>query len=72
MPLSHSKVEQATAEDLAELSEIERHNLGQVLNLSNYLQHIVIFSQVTLMGGVYKCCSMSHYCNASPMVNFHS
>lgn len=43
MPLSHSKVEQATAEDLVELSEIERHNLGQVLNLSNYLQHIVFF-----------------------------
>lgn len=30
MPLSHSKVEQVSTEDLAELSEIERHNLGQV------------------------------------------
>ncbi|XP_017244417.1 uncharacterized protein LOC108216227 [Daucus carota subsp. sativus] len=35
MPLSHSKVEQATAEDLAELSEIERHNLGQTRRLGS-------------------------------------
>lgn len=30
MPLCHSKVEQVTTEDLVELSEIEKHNLGQV------------------------------------------
>ncbi|XP_062112345.1 uncharacterized protein LOC133823532 isoform X2 [Humulus lupulus] len=29
MPLCHSKVEQVTTEDLVELSEIEKHNLGQ-------------------------------------------
>ncbi|KAF5734002.1 protein downstream neighbor of Son [Tripterygium wilfordii] len=29
MPLCYSKVEQATTEDLVELSEIEKHNLGQ-------------------------------------------
>lgn len=34
MPLSNSKVEQVTTEDLAELSEIEKHNLGQVWSLS--------------------------------------
>lgn len=30
MPLCHSKVEQHTTEDLVELSEIEKHNLGQI------------------------------------------
>lgn len=30
MPLCRSKVEQVTTEDLVELSEIEKHNLGQV------------------------------------------
>lgn len=30
MPLCHSKVEQVTTEDLVELSEIEKQNLGQV------------------------------------------
>jgi hypothetical protein len=30
MPLCHSKVEQVSTEDLVELSEIEKHNLGQV------------------------------------------
>jgi hypothetical protein len=30
MPLCHSKEEQVTTEDLVELSEIEKHNLGQV------------------------------------------
>ncbi|KAL8517620.1 hypothetical protein ACS0TY_015750 [Phlomoides rotata] len=29
MPLCHSKVEEVTAEDLVELSEIEKHNLGK-------------------------------------------
>ncbi|XP_074370732.1 uncharacterized protein LOC141711919 [Apium graveolens] len=35
MPLSHSKVEQVSSEDLAELSEIERHNLGQTRRLGS-------------------------------------
>ena len=30
MPLCRSQVEQVTTEDLVELSEIEKHNLGQV------------------------------------------
>lgn len=30
MPLCHSKVEQVTKEDLFELSEIEKYNLGKV------------------------------------------
>lgn len=30
MPLCRSKVEQVNAEDLVELSEIEKYNLGQV------------------------------------------
>ncbi|KAL6336163.1 hypothetical protein AAG906_011045 [Vitis piasezkii] len=33
MPLCCSKVEQVTTEDLVELSEIEKHNLGQVFLL---------------------------------------
>jgi len=33
MPLCHSKVEQHTTEDLVELSEIEKHNLGQIRRL---------------------------------------
>lgn len=35
MPLSNSKVEQVTTEDLAELSEIEKHNLGQTRRLGS-------------------------------------
>lgn len=31
MPLCLSKVEQVATEDLVELSEIEKHNLGQVI-----------------------------------------
>lgn len=33
MPLCHSKVEQVNTEDLVELQEIEKHNLGQTRNL---------------------------------------
>ncbi|KAJ7971360.1 Protein downstream neighbor of Son [Quillaja saponaria] len=36
MPLCHSKVEQVTTEDLVELSEIEKHNLGQTRRLSSF------------------------------------
>jgi hypothetical protein len=39
MPLCHSKVEQVTTEDLVELSEIEKQNLGQV---SEFLSHLAI------------------------------
>jgi hypothetical protein len=39
MPLCHSKVEQVTTEDLVELSEIEKQNLGQV---SEFLSHLSI------------------------------
>ncbi|KAJ6382372.1 hypothetical protein OIU77_030927 [Salix suchowensis] len=35
MPLCHSKVEQVTTEDLVELSEIEKQNLGQTRRLSS-------------------------------------
>lgn len=30
MPLCKTKMDETTVEDLAELSEIEKHNLGQV------------------------------------------
>ncbi|XP_019456446.1 PREDICTED: protein downstream neighbor of Son-like isoform X2 [Lupinus angustifolius] len=36
MPLCHSKVEQVTTEDLAELSEIEKQNLGQTRRLWSF------------------------------------
>ncbi|OIW11398.1 hypothetical protein TanjilG_10716 [Lupinus angustifolius] len=36
MPLCHSKVEQVTTEDLAELSEIEKQNLGQTRRLRSF------------------------------------
>lgn len=36
MPLCNAKVEQATTEDLVELSEIEKHNLGQTRRLSSF------------------------------------
>ncbi|KAF7818889.1 Protein downstream neighbor of Son [Senna tora] len=36
MPLCHSKVEQVTTEDLVELSEIEKHNLGQTRRSSTF------------------------------------
>lgn len=36
MPLCHSKVEQVTTEDLFELSEIEKYNLGEVCVLKHY------------------------------------
>ncbi|PON44937.1 Donson [Parasponia andersonii] len=35
MPLCHSKVEQVTTEDLVELSEIEKQNLGQTRRLNS-------------------------------------
>ncbi|KAB1205646.1 hypothetical protein CJ030_MR7G017818 [Morella rubra] len=50
MPLCHSKVEQVTTEDLVELSEIEKQNLGQTRRLSslsdidNSQQSLLVFS----------------------------
>ena len=41
MPLCKTKMEETTVEDLAELSEIENHNLGQVcvyMNIGCYEQ----------------------------------
>lgn len=47
MPLCRSKVEQVTTEDLVELSEIEKQNLGKVdIYASLYireLQYILIY-----------------------------
>jgi hypothetical protein len=37
MPLCYSKVEQVTTEDLVELSEIEKQNLGQVSESFPYM-----------------------------------
>ncbi|CAJ1881385.1 unnamed protein product [Sphenostylis stenocarpa] len=36
MPLCHSKVEQVATEDLVELSEIEKQNLGQIRRLGSF------------------------------------
>lgn len=50
MPLCHSKMEQVTTEDLVELSEIEKHNLGQtrrlgsVSDVDNSPQSLLVFS----------------------------
>ena len=38
MPLCNTEVEQATEDDLIELSEIQRRNLGQVYFRSNFLE----------------------------------
>ncbi|KAM7499997.1 hypothetical protein LguiA_024411 [Lonicera macranthoides] len=59
MPLCHSKVEQVTAEDLVELSEIEKHNLGQtrrlgsVYEVDNSPQSLLVFSGNTNVHGLY-------------------
>ncbi|XP_027914940.1 protein downstream neighbor of Son [Vigna unguiculata] len=50
MPLCHSKVEQVATEDLVELSEIEKQNLGQIRRLrsfsevDNSSQSLLVFS----------------------------
>ncbi|XP_039070236.1 protein downstream neighbor of Son-like [Hibiscus syriacus] len=36
MPLCHSQVEQVTTEDLVELSEMEKHNLGQTRHMNSF------------------------------------
>ncbi|XP_065622768.1 uncharacterized protein LOC111991103 [Quercus suber] len=59
MPLCHSKVEQVTTEDLVELSEIEKHNLGQTRRLSslsdidNSSQSLLVFSGNKNVHGLY-------------------
>ena len=40
MPLCHSKVEQVATEDLVELSEIEKQNLGQVCIYMLLIQYL--------------------------------
>jgi hypothetical protein len=54
MPLCHSKVEQVSTEDLVELSEIEKHNLGQVYIYSYYIwQSVLIWlSRIQAWGGL--------------------
>ncbi|KAI7728693.1 hypothetical protein M8C21_019064, partial [Ambrosia artemisiifolia] len=50
MPLCHSKVEQVTTEDLFELSEIEKHNLGKtrrtvsLSDVDNTPESLLVFS----------------------------
>ncbi|PON40807.1 Donson [Trema orientale] len=59
MPLCHSKVEQVTTEDLAELSEIEKQNLGQTRRLSsssdidNTPESLLVFSSNKNAHGLY-------------------
>ncbi|CAH2062645.1 unnamed protein product [Thlaspi arvense] len=59
MPLCYSKVEQITAEDLVELSEIEKHNLGQIhrqgsmLDVDNSPQSLLAFSGHDNIHGLY-------------------
>lgn len=47
MPLCRSKVEEVTAEDLVELSQIEKYNLGQVWNSSIFF--LVISLKMTVL-----------------------
>ncbi|XP_057467426.1 uncharacterized protein LOC130756823 isoform X1 [Actinidia eriantha] len=59
MPLCRSKVEQVTTEDLVELSEIEKHNLGQIRRLrlvsdvDNSPQSLLAFSGHQNVHGLY-------------------
>ncbi|KAF5473425.1 hypothetical protein F2P56_010037 [Juglans regia] len=59
MPLCHSEVEQATTEDLVELSEIVKHNLGQTRRVSsssdidNSSQSLLVFSGNKSVHGLY-------------------
>ncbi|XP_076888927.1 uncharacterized protein LOC143539520 [Bidens hawaiensis] len=56
MPLCHSKVEQVTTEDLIELSEIEKHNLGKtrrtvsLSDVDNSLESLLVFSDNNVHG----------------------
>ncbi|GAV63900.1 hypothetical protein CFOL_v3_07418 [Cephalotus follicularis] len=59
MPLCRSKVEQVTTEDLVELSEIEKHNLGQtrrsssLSDVDNTPQSLLAFSGNENVHGLY-------------------
>ncbi|KAK7244751.1 hypothetical protein RIF29_39577 [Crotalaria pallida] len=59
MPLCHSKVEQVTTEDLAELSEIEKQNLGQTRrvrsfsDVDNSPESLLVFSGNDNVHGLY-------------------
>ncbi|XP_056159036.1 uncharacterized protein LOC115671410 isoform X2 [Syzygium oleosum] len=59
MPLCHSKVEQLATEDLVELSEIEKHNLGQtrrpssLSDVDNTPQSLLAFSGNKDVHGLY-------------------
>ncbi|KAL3839375.1 hypothetical protein ACJIZ3_023966 [Penstemon smallii] len=59
MPLCHSKVEEVTAEDLVELSEIAKHNLGQtratetLTGVDNSPQSLLMFTGNKNVHGLY-------------------
>lgn len=59
MPLCRSKVEQVTTEDLVELSEIEKHNLGQtrrsssLSDIDNTSQSLLAFSDNKSVHALY-------------------
>ncbi|KAJ7975915.1 Protein downstream neighbor of Son [Quillaja saponaria] len=59
MPICRSKVEQVNTEDLVELSEIEKHNLGQTRRLSSFsnidnsLESLLVFSGNKSVHGLY-------------------
>ncbi|KAL4591891.1 hypothetical protein LXL04_004866 [Taraxacum kok-saghyz] len=59
MPLCNSKVEQATKEDLFELSEIEKHNLGKtrythtLFDVDNTPESLLMFSDKLNVHGLY-------------------
>lgn len=50
MPLCKTKMDETTVEDLAELSEIENHNLGQVCAPS-----VTDSGTIFLSGGIFHC-----------------
>ncbi|KAI4300615.1 hypothetical protein L6164_033971 [Bauhinia variegata] len=59
MPLCHSKVEHVNTEDLVELSEIEKHNLGQTRRLNSFSdvdnspESLLVFSDNKNVHGLY-------------------
>ncbi|KAK8504450.1 hypothetical protein V6N12_030546 [Hibiscus sabdariffa] len=60
MPLCHSQVEHVTTEDLLELSEIEKHNLGQTRRMNSFSdidntpQSLLVFSGNQNVHGLYE------------------
>ncbi|KAK8488464.1 hypothetical protein V6N11_059441 [Hibiscus sabdariffa] len=59
-PLCHSQVEHVTTEDLLELSEIEKHNLGQTRRMNSFSdidntpQSLLVFSGNQNVHGLYE------------------